>query len=102
MIHCWMPLRAVLACEPEMERLGVSKVARGPRGFLSVYRRYGTAAAMKKAPVPRQARYPGQTWGQRRDQFIARTITQYRANPTHRRRLALIAWAYDPDAAQQP
>ena len=94
-----MPLRAVLACEPEMERLGVSKVARGPRGFLTVYKRYGTAEAMKKAPVPG---YPGQKWGHRREQFIARTLAQYRANPTLRRRLALIAWAYDPDAAQQP
>jgi len=94
-----MSLRAVLACEPEMERLGVSKVARGPRGFLTVYKRYGTAAATKKAPV---SRYPGQTWGQRREQFIARTLAQYRVNPTYRRRLSLIAWAYDPEAAQQP
>lgn len=93
-----MPLRAVLAYEPEMERLGVSKVARGPRGFLTAYKRYGTAAAMKKASVPG---YPGQTWGHRREQFIARTLAQYRANPTHRRRLALIAWAYDPAAARQ-
>ena len=102
MAHRWMPLRAVLACEPEMERLGASKVARGPRGFLTAYKRYGTAAAMKIAPVPGYLTCRRQTWGQRREQFIARTLAQYRANPTHRRRLALIAWAYDPDAAQQP
>ena len=57
------------------------------------YKQYGTAAATKKAPVPG---YPGQTWGQRRNAFIGRHLAQYLANPTPRRRLALIAWAYEP------
>ena len=100
MAHRWMSLRAVLAYEPEMQRLGVSEVARSPRGFLTAYKRYGTAAATKNKPAPRQVRHL--TWGQRREQFVARTLAQYRVNPTHRRRLALIAWAYDPDAAQHP
>lgn len=89
----WLPLRQALSYEDEMERLGVSKVARSPRGFLAAYKHHRTAAATKKAPVPG---YPGQTWGERRNAFIGRHLPQYRANPTERRRLALIAWAYAP------
>ena len=88
-----MALRQVLSHEDEMERLGVSKVARSPRGFLTAYKRYGTAAATKNKPVPG---YPGQTWGQRRNAFIGRHLAQYLANPTPRRRLALVAWAFYP------
>jgi hypothetical protein len=39
---------------------------------------------------------PSQTWAQRRDAFIARALPVYNANPTHRRALSLIAWAYMP------
>ena len=86
-----MPLREVLAYESEMERLGVSKVARSPRGFLTAYKQGHTAAATKRMVVPD---HPNQTWGQRRDQFVARHLAKYRANPTYRRWLALVAWAY--------
>jgi hypothetical protein len=44
-------------------------------------------------PVPD---HETQNWAQRRDSFIARTLPAYDANPTHRRALALIAWAYLP------
>ena len=88
-----MALRRVLVYEDEMRRLGVSKVARSPRGFLTAYKRHRTAAATKKAPVPG---YPGQTWEARRNAFIGRHLPQYRAKPTERRRLALLAWAYAP------
>ena len=88
-----MALRRVLVYEDEMERLGVSKVARGPRGFLTAFKRHGTAAATKNKPVPG---YPGQTWEARRNAFIGRHLAQYMTNPTPRRRLALIAWAYEP------
>ena len=89
----WMPLKDVLRYEPEMERLGVSKVARSPRGFLTAYKQGRTAAATKLMVVPD---HPHQTWGRRRNQFIARHLAQYRANPTYRRWLALVAWAYRP------
>ena len=88
----WMSLRDVLRYEPEMERLGVSKVARSPRGFLTAYKQARTAAVTKRMMVPDHP----QTWAERRNQFIARHLAQYRANPTYRRWLALLAWAYRP------
>ena len=91
----WIPLREVLAYEPEMERLGVSPVARSPRGFLTAYKAGRTAAATKRTAVPDHSGTP-QTWGQRREQFIARHLAQYEKNPTYRRWLALVAWAYRP------
>ena len=90
----WLSLRRALAAEPLAEALSVSEVARGPNGFMREYERAGTAAAMKKRPVPG---YPGQTWGQRRNAFIARHLAQYRKHPTERRRVALEMWAYFPN-----
>jgi len=89
----WMTLSQVLAAVPDAARLGVSEVARGPRGFVSEYRRARTRGAMMRRPVPG---YPGQTWGQRREAFVARHLAQYRKNPTERRALALKMWAFDP------
>lgn len=86
-----MSLRDVLRYEDEMDRLGVSKVARSPRGFLTAYKQASTAAVTKRTAVPDN---PNQTWDERRHQFIARHLAQYRANPTPRRYLALVAWAY--------
>lgn len=93
----WLSLRRTQAAEPLAEALGVSEMARGPNGFLDEYKRAGTARAMKKRPVPG---YPGQTWGQRRAAFIARTLAQYRKNPTERRRVAMEMWAYFPSPLQ--
>ena len=75
-----MKLQEILPYEPDMKKLGVSIVARSPRGFLTAYKR-------------------GQLtddWLRKRDAFIKRHMAQYRKNPTVRRHLALIAWAYDP------
>ena len=91
--HRWLSLRRTLAAEPLAEAMGVSKVARGPNGFMREYELAGTAAKMKKRPVPG---YPNQTWGQRRNAFIARHLPQYRKNPTERRRVSLELWAYFP------
>lgn len=81
----WMSLRAVLSYVPEMERLGVSKVARSRSGFLTAYKRAGTKLNMSEF------------WRRKRNGFIARHMAQYVKNPTYRRKLALIAWAYNPD-----
>ena len=89
----WLSLRRALAAEPLAEAMGVSKVARSPGGFMREYEKAGTAAKMKRRPVPG---YPGQTWGQRRAAFISRTLAQYRKNPTERRRVSLEVWAYFP------
>lgn len=80
-----MSLSAVLKYEPEMKRLGVSEVARSPRGFLTAYKK-----------LDRMIRHSDK-WMAKRSGFIARHLVQYRRNPTYRRWLALVAWAYKPD-----
>jgi hypothetical protein len=80
---------------PEMERLGVSEVARSRRGFLTAYRK---AKGDPKRLSPE--------WKTKREGFIARHMAQVDANkePLHdlkdgsltRRHLALVAWAYSP------
>ena len=80
-----LSLKTIRKYEPEMRRLKVSEVARSPRGFLTAYKKAGSPN--KLSPK----------WKQTREAFIARHYAQYRNNPTVRRRLALIAWAYDPD-----
>lgn len=78
-------LKTISKYEPDMKRLGVSKVARSRRGFLTAYKRAGNPNKLSEK------------WKQRRRAFIARHLAQYRVNPTYRRRLALIAWAHDPE-----
>ncbi len=89
--HKLLPVDVVIEWVPLMEKLGVSKVARSPWGFLTTYRN------MKKLN-----RY----WLDKREGFIARHMAQLVANdeplydrrgrPT-RRHLALVAWAFSPD-----
>lgn len=81
----WMPLESVLKYEPQMQKFGVSKVARGKRGFLTNYKKYKTKDEMPDY------------WRKKRHGFISRHLVQYRNNRTPRRKLALIAWAYNPD-----
>lgn len=80
-----LSLKTIRKHEPEMDRLGVSEVARSRRGFLTAYKRAGSPENLSE------------DWKKRRKAFIARHGVQYRKNPTHRRRLALIAWAHDPE-----
>lgn len=80
-----LTLEVIRGYEPEMKRLGVSKVARSPRGFLTAYKRAGSYRNLSE------------NWKLKRKNFIARHNAQYKKNPTYRRRLALIAWAYDPE-----
>lgn len=72
--------------EPDMKKLKVSQVARSPRGFLTYYKKIGGVASKVN-----------DYWDRRRAGFISRHMAQYEENPTYRRRLALIAWAYDPE-----
>lgn len=88
----YAPLMDVQAAIGAAERLGVSEVARGPHGFVRAYQRFGgRASSIENAIDP----YTGQLWGARRSAFIARHIVQYDENPTLRRRLALLTWAFD-------
>lgn len=82
----WLPLNEIKKYEPEMKRLGVSKVARSPRGFLTAYKRWRELKAGTR-----------DRWTAKRNGFIARHLAQYKKNPTYRRWLALVAWAYRPD-----
>ena len=85
----WLSLGEIAKYEPEMKRLGVSKVARSPRGFLTAYKRFSSGG---------YKRFANRTaWARKRDAFIARHMAQYKKNPTYRRWLALVAWAYRPD-----
>lgn len=81
-----LSLKTIKRYEPEMREKGVSQVARSPRGFLTAYKRVG--GDPKKL---------SDDWKKKRKAFIARHMAQYEKNPTRRRRLALIAWAYDPE-----
>jgi hypothetical protein len=80
-----LSLSTIRKYEPDMRKFGVSKVARSPRGFLTAYKRAGSEANLSDR------------WKRKRQAFIARHLAQYKNNPTYRRRLALIAWAYDPE-----
>ena len=82
--YTWMDLDEVLKYLPEMKKEKVSEVARSSRGFLTIYRKYKEPSKMPYY------------WVRRRFGFIARHLVQYRKNPTYRRKLALIAWAYNP------
>lgn len=81
----YMPLSEVKRYEHETKILGVSKVARSPRGFLTAYKK-------AEGNLSRLSNF----WKTKRHGFIRRHLTQYKKNPTHRRKLALIMWAYMP------
>lgn len=66
---------------PVIRQYQVSKVALSPGQFLSNYRKYG-----KNLP---------EYWRIKRENFIKRHVAQYKLNPTLRRRLALLVWAFD-------
>jgi hypothetical protein len=80
-----LSLKTIKKHESEMRRLGVSEVARSPRGFLTAYKRAGSPSKLSE------------NWKRKRRGFIARHGKQYKKNPTKRRRLALIAWGHDPE-----
>lgn len=97
----WLDLSLVLAAIPAMEDAGVSAVARSPRGFVSAYRK--ARGAPDRLGMDSHS---GQSWRARRNAFVARHLAQMQNEPRWvegqptRRHLALIAWAYSPDAAK--
>lgn len=92
-MYPWISAEELERLLPDIEAAGVSTVARGPDGFATAYRRLRSPEEMAITVVPG---YATQTWCQRRNAFIARTLPAYTANPTHRRALSLLAWAYAP------
>ena len=91
----WMTYTAAHAYESEAARLGVSQVARSPRGFMREYEMAKTATRMRDRPLPPGV-VGGSVWGQKRHGFVARHLKKYRERPTYGRYLALIMWAYKP------
>ena len=89
-MYNWTPLPMVLRQENAMKKNKVSVVARSKGGFLTEYKKYKTATAMKKQIAPNG----NITWEQKRENFLNRSVPQYRTNPTYRRWLAQVAWAY--------
>jgi len=81
-MYSYLPLADIERYMPEIIKLNVSTVARSPNQFLSQYKRYGTNLPYK--------------WAVKRENFIKRHLAQYKENPTLRRKLALITWAYLP------
>lgn len=91
----YLSLKTVESWVSLMEELGVSEVARSPRGFVERYR----SAAGRAGRLSDE-------WRRRREAFIARHASQLVQNdeplydehgrPT-RRHLALVAWAFSPD-----
>lgn len=95
MTHRFLPLATIARYEKLARQRHVSEVARGPTGFLPMYKRAGSAAR-----VP-------EVWRKKREAFIARHMAQVDqrneilwdldGRPS-RRHLALIMWAYSPVA----
>jgi hypothetical protein len=101
-MYPWLPLADITPAIPVMAALGVSEVARSPRGFLTAYQRArGNREILSATLAPGVSR----TWAGMRHAFIQRHMAQVDAlddlwdaegNPT-RRALALVAWAYHPE-----
>lgn len=70
---------------PEMKEKGVSERARSKGQFIDQYKKAG--GNPKKLP---------EFWQKKRNGFVARHNAQYKKDRGERRRLALIAWAYNP------
>jgi len=81
----YLPLKEIKKSESEMRKLKVSKVARSPSGFLTAYKR-----------VEGNPNKLSENWKVKRNGFIKRHMAQYEKDKGHRRKLALIAWAYKP------
>lgn len=64
---------------PRIIELKVSEKARSPGQFLSHYKRDGIL---------------NEYWTKKRQAFLTRTYAAYRLNPSLRRWLSMIAWAY--------
>lgn len=90
----WVPYAVAHAYEQRASKLGVSKVARSSRGFMRQYEKAGGSTAMARKQVKCTPGVRHQTWGVRRRAFVARHLASYRKNPTERRWLAMMMWAY--------
>lgn len=87
----WVPYREASKYLGEAAREDVSEVARSSRGFMSQFKLNPNVASFCRSRV--EPSKP-ETWGQRRRNFIARHLAQYRKRKKKRHWLALMMWAY--------
>ena len=87
-----MPVELVESIIPTLVSNGVSEVARSQRGFIPAYAHFRTPMRMAIEFVPGER----VTWAQKRELFIRRTLPAYKKNPSFRRALSLMAWAFMP------
>ena len=81
----YIALKEVKKNVPEMKRLKVSIKARSKGQFLDQFSKAN--GNYRKMP---------EYWQRKRDNFVARHLSQYKKDKGYRRKLALIAWAYKP------
>lgn len=81
-MYDFVPYKDIEKNIPLIKKLKVSERARQPGQFLAQYKQHG-----KNLPTE---------WAIKRQAFIARTLPAYQKNRTLRRKLALLAWAYQP------
>jgi len=79
-MYKFVPYDEVMKYMPLIIANKVSEVARSKGQFLDQYKKYGSN-------LP-------QEWLVKRENFIKRHSVQYKKNPTLRRQLALLSWAY--------
>jgi hypothetical protein len=76
-----LPLKEVLKFEKTAEANKVSIIARSPKGFLYYYKK-------------NQGKLEDPFWIKKRNSFLARTLSAYYKNPTFRRWLSIVMWAF--------
>lgn len=110
----WLSLDAIAQALPAMDAAHAAEVARGVKpssqtkeGFLEAYAAVdGDPDAMERRPATNRS-----TWAQRREQFIARHLSQMREDDRYSdgftprgeptpRMLAFVAWAYVPPESE--
>jgi hypothetical protein len=79
-MYKFAPLSQIIAAMPEIEARKVSPIARSSGQFLDQYKEHG-----KNLP---------EFWQRKRFSFISRMRAAQKINPTRRRKLALLVWAY--------
>jgi hypothetical protein len=92
MTYKWDTPEEVEAVIPMLKENGVSVIAQSRDGFIPAYLRHRSPTKMETVMAPGER----VTWAQKRELFIRRTLAAYKINPTYRRALSLMAWAYTP------
>ena len=96
-VYPWMSYEEAHAYETQAAEKKVSEVARSAGGFMRVYEEHPSPEEMETTMYSET-----QSWARRRQNFIKRHLTQYLKNPTLRRWLAMIMWAYKHEPLHEP